>query len=129
MMEARPDQQPDRGHVRHRRLRAAKTKGCVSRQTALAMVIKLARSAERHWRTLDGLECLGQLIQGVRFRDGKPVLAAEDQAAAWVRTPNLRITPLPVARRLSGAAVRKCPQVPRSGPSTSRSATAPVANA
>ena len=63
------------------RLRTDKTKGCLSRQTALAMIFKLAKSAERHWRRLDGSERLGQLIQGVRFRDGEPVQAAEDQAA------------------------------------------------
>jgi putative transposase len=64
------------------RLRTAKTKGCLSRQTALAMVFKLAQSAERHWRRLDGSERLAQLIEGVRFRDGEPVQAAEERAAA-----------------------------------------------
>ena len=64
------------------RLRTAKTKGCLSRQTALAMVFKLAKSAERHWRRLDGSERLAQVIQGVRFRDGEPVQAVEEQAAA-----------------------------------------------
>ncbi len=64
------------------RLRTDKTKGCLSRQTALAMVFKLARSAERHWRRLDGSQRLGQLIQGVQFRDGEPVQTAEDRAAA-----------------------------------------------
>jgi transposase-like protein len=64
------------------RLRTDKTKGCLSRQTALAMVFKLAKSAERHWRRLDGSERLGQLIEGIRFRDGEPVAEAEDPAAA-----------------------------------------------
>jgi putative transposase len=64
------------------RLRTDKTKGCLSRQTALAMVFKLAKSAERHWRRLDGSERLAQVIQGVRFRDGEPVQAVEEQAAA-----------------------------------------------
>src|SRR4051794_41032 len=64
------------------RLRTAKTKGCLSRQTALAMVFKLAKSAERHWRRLNGCERLAQLIQGVQFHDGEPVQAAEEQAAA-----------------------------------------------
>ena len=64
------------------RLRTDKTKGCLSRQTALAMVFKLAKSAERHWRRLDGSERLAQVIEGVRFRDGEPVQEAEDQAAA-----------------------------------------------
>jgi putative transposase len=63
------------------RLRTAKTKGCLSRATALAMVFKLAKSAERTWRRLDGSERLGQLIEGVRFADGEPVQATEDHAA------------------------------------------------
>ncbi len=64
------------------RLRTDKTKGCLSRQTALAMVFKLAKSAERRWRRLDGSGRLAQAIQGVRFRDGEPVDVLEDQAAA-----------------------------------------------
>jgi putative transposase len=64
------------------RLRTDKTKGCLSRQTALAMVFKLAKSAERHWRRLDGSQLLAQVIKGVRFRDGEPVQAAEEPAAA-----------------------------------------------
>ena len=64
------------------RLRTAKTNGCLSRQTALAMVFKLAKSAERHWRRLNGPDRLGQLIEGVRFRDGEAVQDAEEQAAA-----------------------------------------------
>ena len=64
------------------RLRTDKTKGCLSRQTALAMVFKLAKSAERRWRRLDGTERLAQVIAGVRFRDGEPVQNTEEQAAA-----------------------------------------------
>ena len=64
------------------RLRTDRTKGCLSRQTALAMVFKLAKAAERHWRRLDGTERLAQVIAGVRFRDGEPVQATEEQAAA-----------------------------------------------
>ena len=64
------------------RLRTDKTKGCLSRQTALAMAFKLAKSAEQRWRRLDGSERLAQIIEGVRFRDGEPVQAAEEQAVA-----------------------------------------------
>jgi putative transposase len=64
------------------RLRTDKTKGCLSRETALAMVFKLAKAAERHWRRLDGTDRLAQVIAGVRFRDGEPVQATEEQAAA-----------------------------------------------
>ena len=64
------------------RLRTAKTKGCLSRKTALAMVFKLAKSAERHWRQLDGSNRLAQVIEGVRFRDGEAVQVTEEQVAA-----------------------------------------------
>jgi putative transposase len=64
------------------RLRTAKTKGCLSCETALAMVVKLAWSAEGHWRRLNGPDRLAEVIRGVRFRDGEPVPDAEDQAAA-----------------------------------------------
>ena len=64
------------------RLRTDKTKGCLSRATALAMVFKLTRSAERHWRRLNGSDRLAEIVRGVRFRDGEAVTAAEDQAAA-----------------------------------------------
>lgn len=63
------------------RLRTDKTKGCLSRKTALAMVFKLAKSAERTWRKLDASEQIGQLIEGIKFRDGEPVDDAEDCAA------------------------------------------------
>ena len=56
------------------RLRTDKTKGCLSRQTALAMVFKLAKSAERHWRRLDGSERLAQVIEGVHFSPGLQII-------------------------------------------------------
>lgn len=64
------------------RLRADKTKGCLSRETALAMVFTLAKPVERHWRRLNGANRLGQLIEGIRFRDGEAVQDTEGQAAA-----------------------------------------------
>ncbi len=64
------------------RLRTAKTKGCLSRETALAMVFKLAKSAERQWRRLNGPDRLAEIVRGVRFRDGAPVHDTEDRAAA-----------------------------------------------
>ena len=64
------------------RLRTDKAKGCLSRETALAMVFKLAKAAERHWRRLDGAGRLGQLIEGIKFRDGEAVQDHEEQAAA-----------------------------------------------
>lgn len=52
------------------RLRTAKTRGCVSRESILAMVFMLVKSAERHWRKLNGIPRLAQIIEGVVFKDG-----------------------------------------------------------
>jgi hypothetical protein len=49
---------------------------------ALAIMFKLAKSPERHWRRLNGPDRLADIIRGVRFSDGTPVHYAEDQAAA-----------------------------------------------
>ncbi len=54
------------------RLRTAKTRGCVSRQSMLAMVFMLAKSAERGWRKLKGAQRLAEVIAGVEFKDGMP---------------------------------------------------------
>lgn len=53
--------------VRHRTKR---TKGCLSRQTGLAMAFKLMIAAQGKWRKLDGQNRLPEIIQGVEFRDG-----------------------------------------------------------
>jgi transposase-like protein len=52
------------------RLRTTKTKGCLSRETALAMVFKLMLSARKKWRRLDGSNHLAEVIQGIKFEDG-----------------------------------------------------------
>ncbi len=52
------------------RLRTDKTRGCVSRESILAMVFMLVKSAERHWRKLYGIPRLAQVIEGVVFKDG-----------------------------------------------------------
>jgi putative transposase len=52
------------------RLRTVKTKGCLSRKTALAMPFKMILSTERKWRKLNGLYMLGEVIDGVEFKDG-----------------------------------------------------------
>jgi len=46
------------------------------------MLFKLAKSAERHWRRLNGSQRLAEIVRVVRFRDGEAITAAEDQAAA-----------------------------------------------
>ncbi len=52
------------------RLRTVKTKNCLSRKTALAMVFKLMLSARKKWRRLDGSDHLAEIIEGVTFKDG-----------------------------------------------------------
>lgn len=68
------------------RLRTAKTRGCVSRETILAMVFKLAQSAQRGWKRLRGYKLLGKVITGVKFVNGeelnKEVEAVPDKVAA-----------------------------------------------
>ena len=52
------------------RLRTAKTRGCLSRKTALSMVFKLGLSAQNGWRRLNGSELLTDVVGGVTFKDG-----------------------------------------------------------
>ncbi len=52
------------------RQRTVKTKGCLGRKTALAMVFKLILSARAKWRKLDGSNQLAEIIEGVPFKDG-----------------------------------------------------------
>ena len=59
--------------VRHRTKR---TKGCLSRETGLAMAFKLMMSAQAKWRKLDGRNRLPEVISGVEFRDGVRQLQA-----------------------------------------------------
>jgi transposase-like protein len=56
------------------RLRTIKTKGCLSRTTALTMVFKLCQSAAKKWRRLDGAHRLAEIIQGVKFKDGEKLI-------------------------------------------------------
>lgn len=53
--------------IRHR---TNKTRGCLSRKTALAMIYRLALSAKKKWRRLDGPNRLPEIIRGVVFKDG-----------------------------------------------------------
>ena len=68
------------------RLRTTKTKGCLSRMTALTMVFKLCPSASKKWRRRDGSHQIADIIRGmiatrkrsrtdraepVKFKDGE----------------------------------------------------------
>lgn len=52
------------------KLRTAKTRGCLSRTTALTMVFQLCRCAQKRWRKLNGYELLAKVVEGVKFVDG-----------------------------------------------------------
>jgi transposase-like protein len=52
------------------RLRHRKTKGSGTRRTSLAMMFKLAQSAQKRWRRLNGHEQITHLLQGKQFVDG-----------------------------------------------------------
>jgi putative transposase len=60
------------------RLRHRRTKGSGSRIASLTMMFKLAESAAKRWRLLNGHELLPDVIRGVVFQDGLRL----DQAAA-----------------------------------------------
>ena len=52
------------------RLRTAKTRGCLSRETMLTMVFKLSLSAQKRWRRLRGFHYLAEVVRGVQFVNG-----------------------------------------------------------
>ncbi len=52
------------------RLRHRRTKGSGSRRTSLAMMFKLAQSAEKRWRRLNGHQQIVYLLAGKTFKDG-----------------------------------------------------------
>ncbi len=52
------------------RLRTAKTRGCLSRETASTMVFKLTLCAQRTWRKLNGSTWMAEVIAGVKFENG-----------------------------------------------------------
>ncbi len=60
------------------RLRTAKTRNSLSRETMLSLVFKLCQGAERRWLRLKGSELLKDLIHNVKFVDG----IREDKLAA-----------------------------------------------
>jgi transposase-like protein len=52
------------------RLRHRRTKGNGTRRASLAMMFKLAQSAQKHWRRLNGHGQITYLLQGDKFIDG-----------------------------------------------------------
>ena len=52
------------------RQRTARAKGCVTRDTMLAMIFKLGMCAQGNWRKIRGFKKMAQVIEGVRFING-----------------------------------------------------------
>jgi len=52
------------------RLRHRRTKGSGSRRASLAMMFKLAQSAQKRWRRLNGHQHIVHLLEGKKFIDG-----------------------------------------------------------
>ena len=80
------------------RLRTTKTKGCLSRMTALTMVFKLCQSASKKWRRRAGSHQIADIIQGVKFKDGanrtrrlKPASPTFDNSSLYSRSSALTV--------------------------------------
>jgi putative transposase len=67
------------GTIRHRTDRA---KGCVTRDTMLAMIYKLGMCAQKRWRRIRGFDHLAKVIAGVKFKDGIEVMEKTDSRSA-----------------------------------------------
>jgi putative transposase len=65
--------------VRHRTVRS---RGCLSNKTAIAMIFKLAQTAEKSWHRLRGHNQLPKVILGVKFNDEVEIVSSQAQAAA-----------------------------------------------
>ena len=52
------------------RLRTTKTRGCLSRETGLAMVYKLCHSSKKRWHQLNGIWLIKEVLNKVVFIDG-----------------------------------------------------------
>ena len=52
------------------KLRTAKTRGCLSKKTGVAMVFKLAMSAQEKWPRLRGSNYVADIVRGIPFKDG-----------------------------------------------------------
>ncbi len=64
------------------RLRTERTKGCLSRKTALTMTFKLLQLAEKRWRKLAGSHLSAEVIRGVNFVNGIAKEATDNRIAA-----------------------------------------------
>ena len=66
------------GTIRHRTKRS---KGCLSRDGMLHMMLKLGLCAEKKWRRLRGFDYLAKVVTGIKFKDGVEVTGVDQVAA------------------------------------------------
>jgi len=64
------------------KLRTSKTRNCGSRETTLAMVFKLLESAQKRWLRIKGSDLIGEVIEGVIFKDGIRATGQSEEDAA-----------------------------------------------
>jgi len=64
------------------RLRTRKTRNCGFMETILAMVFKLIQSAEKRWKRIKGFDLIGEVIEGIVFKDGVRATNQPDRDAA-----------------------------------------------
>ena len=62
------------------RLRTKKTRGALSKTTVTPLVFKLVQSAQKRWLRIRGFKLLGDVVEGVQFRDG--IRQEEEKAIA-----------------------------------------------
>ena len=58
------------------------SKECLNHQGLLSTLFKLGQSTEHQWRRLNGFRKLGQVIKGVKFKDGIEVTELDNRVAA-----------------------------------------------
>ncbi len=51
-------------------------------ETILAMVFKLIQSAEKRWKRIKGFDLIGEVIEGIVFKDGVRATNQPDRDAA-----------------------------------------------
>ena len=60
------------------RLRTDQTRGAVSKETVLPLVFKLVQSAQKRWLRIRGFKHLGDVIEGIQFKDGLRLEKTDD---------------------------------------------------
>jgi len=53
------------------KLRTAKTRGCLSRESGLSLVFQLCSAAEKKWQKLNAPKLLAEVIEGIQFINGE----------------------------------------------------------